>query len=225
MGRTSLRCMQRHSGGIDVGMGIRPDAPNETNIEEAEKYFDRNNMSEGEEKRQKVKKAVEALDDEFKSCGADHGWFYPSADVESEGKRKNHDGQSDADGELKIREYVPTTIPGHHVPHAWLLDGKGNRRATMQMIKDDRFILLASSTAWTTLESQDMEVILVDDGSGEGWKDVDGAWAKQRGVTSTGAVLVRPDGIVAYRFQDDTFARQPDVAGKVDELLRKLLRL
>jgi hypothetical protein len=35
-------------------------------------------------------------------------------------------------------------------------------------------------------------------GSGD-WRDVNGTWQRHRGVGATGAVLVRPDGIVAWR--------------------------
>ena len=33
----------------------------------------------------------------------------------------------------------------------------------------------------------------------DGWRDINGTWAKVRGVSVDGAVLVRPDGHVGWR--------------------------
>jgi len=48
--------------------------------------------------------------------------------------------------------------------------------------------------------------------------DVDGRWAEAYGVTDEGAVLVRPDGFVAWRS-----ATTAGAAGEVERVLRAML--
>ena len=56
-------------------------------------------------------------------------------------------------------------------------------------------------------------------------KDVNGSWADLCGVSKTGAVLVRPDGIVAWRAQDSESAAKGNAVKRFNRLLRRILKL
>ncbi|KAF2188063.1 hypothetical protein K469DRAFT_704344 [Zopfia rhizophila CBS 207.26] len=92
------------------------------------------------------------------------------------------------------------------------------------MIRRDQFVLLAKSRAWQSISHEMIEVIVIN-GSESNWTDADGVWSEHCGVGPSGAVLVRPDGIVAYRFQDDKLASQRAAELRIRELVNRLLKL
>lgn len=101
-----------------------------------------------------------------------------------------------------------TGEPGSRAPHLWL-DRAGDRISTLDLY--ERSLVLLSSagavTGWHTAAAHVAERLAVPlvayrigDGpdaelSTEGGED----WAEAHGVTVDGAVLVRPDGFVAWR--------------------------
>jgi 2-polyprenyl-6-methoxyphenol hydroxylase-like FAD-dependent oxidoreductase len=98
-----------------------------------------------------------------------------------------------------IAEYMPTARPGHRAPHHWLTV-EGRRVSTLDLF-DGRFVLLTRSEAWSDAAralSSELDVPLSAHVIG------DGRWAELYGVGSRGAVLVRPDGYVAWRTPHDT---------------------
>jgi hypothetical protein len=103
-----------------------------------------------------------------------------------------------------VTEYVPSARPGGRAPHAWLM--RGDERISTIDLFGPRFVLLAGprGAAW-----RDAARHLADDsrppiqawaiGAGGDLGDPDGAWRETYGVEEDGAVLVRPDGYVAWR--------------------------
>lgn len=103
-----------------------------------------------------------------------------------------------------ITQYVPTARPGCRAPHVWLHRG-GKRVSTIDLFGNG-FVLLtgASGQVWQRAVSQiapslglplSAEIV-----GGQGaLQDEDGAWATAFGIDQDGAVLVRPDGYVAWR--------------------------
>ncbi|MET7457929.1 FAD-dependent monooxygenase [Streptomyces sp. NPDC005574] len=101
-----------------------------------------------------------------------------------------------------------TGEPGSRAPHMWLTRS-GGRISTLDLY--ERSMVLLSSTdgagGWHTAARQvaeDLSVPLdshrVGGGTGADLVPEDGAdWAQAHGVTADGAVLVRPDGFVAWR--------------------------
>jgi 2-polyprenyl-6-methoxyphenol hydroxylase-like FAD-dependent oxidoreductase len=115
---------------------------------------------------------------------------------------------------------APTGRPGSRAPHVWL-DRDGQRVSTVELF-GRRFVLLVGSAGdrW------------VHDGMGAGaalgipldfhrigadLSDVDGQWASVYGVSDEGAVLVRPDGFVAWR------SPGAGAPGELEAVLRKVL--
>ncbi|KAI1089681.1 FAD binding domain-containing protein [Rostrohypoxylon terebratum] len=213
----SLSNMLNHGNLMDTAIGISPEASVQDNLD-AVKAFSDANHPQYRAKRDAVTKAAEDLDLEFNAPGIEIGWFYPSADINHEGDKTCHDGQLLEDGEYDFTNYHPSTIPGHNLPHAWLRMGT-KEKSTRHLIRLDSFVLLANSSQWLPAQSELVHVEVVD--GKEGWSDRDGSWASLCNVGSTGAVLVRPDGIVAWRAQKWTQAAMEMFPAVLENVLKQ----
>jgi 2-polyprenyl-6-methoxyphenol hydroxylase-like FAD-dependent oxidoreductase len=103
-----------------------------------------------------------------------------------------------------VADYVPTARPGHRAPHLWLERG-GERLSPLDLF-DTRFTLLAgrdgrawSETARGIASDWGVPLHAYTVGPGGDLADPTGAWARLYGLGPNGAVLVRPDGHVAWR--------------------------
>lgn len=114
------------------------------------------------------------------------------------------DGSEPPEVEDAVIDYVATARPGHRAPHVWL-ESEGKRSSTLDLF-DRVFTLLTGprGRAWAEGAVEvsgrfgvEIEAHVI--GAGGDYGDVDGSWGKQYGVTEGGAVLVRPDGHVAWR--------------------------
>lgn len=98
-----------------------------------------------------------------------------------------------------VTEYEPSAHPGCRAPHIWLARN-GERISTIDLLGRG-FVLLTASGAevWRAALNQrglpriDLYVI------GEDLIDAEVSWMNAYGVQDGGAVLVRPDGYVAWR--------------------------
>jgi 2-polyprenyl-6-methoxyphenol hydroxylase-like FAD-dependent oxidoreductase len=103
-----------------------------------------------------------------------------------------------------VAEYVPTARPGHRAPHVWL-EHHGEPRSTLDFF-DTQFVLFAGAggQAWCAAAeavSRELQLPLraYSVGPDGDLQDRAGTWADLYGLTANGAVLVRPDGHVAWR--------------------------
>ena len=98
----------------------------------------------------------------------------------------------------------PTTRPGAKLPHAWLVGADGHRVSTLDVTGHGRFTLVTglAGAAWAQaaarlgLRSLRLDVLTVGT---PGAEDPYAAWARVREIDEAGALLVRPDGYVAWR--------------------------
>jgi putative polyketide hydroxylase len=93
---------------------------------------------------------------------------------------------------------------GTRAPHM-LLERNGKRLCTCVLF-GEHFVLLsgADGAAWRDAALQvanrlGVELVARRIGAGGDLEDVDGRWPSAYGISSTGAVLVRPDGLVMWR--------------------------
>ncbi len=106
-----------------------------------------------------------------------------------------------------IRLYEPSTRPGSPLPHAWVDDESGNRRALKDLVAPGRFMLIAGEggqdwcdAAAAVAAANDLPIDAVRIGHIDGdLFDPRLAWAQFRGITEKGAVLVRPDRVIGWR--------------------------
>jgi putative polyketide hydroxylase len=118
-----------------------------------------------------------------------------------------------------ITQYLPSAHPGCRAPHVWL-SRNGERLSTIDLF-GPRFVLLAgpSGLPWREAANRQSQLTLTTCIIGQDVEDSDGQWLSAYGVEESGAVLVRPDGYVAWRV-----ARLPDdPAGALAAALEELL--
>ncbi|KAF2452580.1 FAD binding domain-containing protein [Lineolata rhizophorae] len=215
--RTSLHNLQSHTLVMDNALGVSASKSVEENEDAMKTYFDPARKGH-KEVGEAVKEAQRSLDGEFHAIGAEVGWFYPSADIDGEGKDNRHGGSLLENGELDTNNYFPSTIPGHHVPHAWLQKGD-TRLSTRDLSRAGRFALLTRTPGiWEGVQSEMVDVHVI--GGETGWKDEDGTWEKMCGVGPKGAVLVRPDRIVGWRAINTDEKTVGDFGAVMERILR-----
>ncbi len=115
-----------------------------------------------------------------------------------------------------VSDYRPTGRPGHRAPHVPLaIDGKVV--STLDLFDQQFTLLLGSSTDQAVAPRPDLAVLRL----GRDAIDIEGRFETSYGISSTGAVLVRPDGHVAWRSPDAA-----DVsAGALQTVFDRLLHL
>jgi putative polyketide hydroxylase len=109
------------------------------------------------------------------------------------------DGSKPPEVNDPVTEYVPSAHPGCRAPHVWL--GSKDRRLSTIDLFGRGFVLLAApgGSCWRSAARQpglpriDVWVL------GEDIVDADETWMAAYDVRAGGAVLVRPDGYVAWR--------------------------
>lgn len=97
-----------------------------------------------------------------------------------------------------------TGLPGTRIPHLWL-EQQGQRISTLDLL-DGRFVLLVGSNgacwceaATTAKVSLGIDLVAYRIGPDADLLDLENDWTAKMGVSPEGAVLVRPDGFVAWR--------------------------
>ncbi|NRQ40871.1 FAD-binding protein, partial [Nonomuraea sp. NN258] len=107
------------------------------------------------------------------------------------------------DGSILEDPRIPTGRPGSRAPHV-VLDWEGQRISTIDLFGSG-FVLLADpqgGQGWMDagrLVKERLGVQLTRVLVNDELKDVEGRWRERYGVRGGGAVLVRPDGYVAWR--------------------------
>jgi 2,4-dichlorophenol 6-monooxygenase len=176
---------------------------------------------EGEERRAKLRAAMELKNYEFNAHGVELNQRYRSRAVVSDG---TPEPAYERDPELF---HQPTTWPGARLPHCWLEQG-GRMISTLDLAGKGRFALLTGigGEAWQEAarevsERTGMPIASFVIGSGREVRDVFDDWAGLREVRESGCVLVRPDGYVAWRRN----VVSSDCAGELGDVMRAILGL
>ncbi len=125
-----------------------------------------------------------------------------------------------------VTQYVPSARPGSRAPHVWLK--RGNEEISSIDLFGPRFVLMAGAQgdAWrraaqgiaipwpplvTHVIGKDSEV-----------SDPDGTWHGTYGIEPDGAVLVRPDGYVAWRSRSGVTNPEASLREVFDLVLRRV---
>ena len=105
-----------------------------------------------------------------------------------------------------VTQYTPSAHPGRRAPHVWLARAAGGERLSTIDLFGPRWVVLTgrSGAAWREaaerLAGPSRPPIAAHTIGGDGaLADPDGAWQDAYGIGDAGAVLVRPDGYVAWR--------------------------
>lgn len=168
--------------------------------------------AEGAQARHAILDAIALKNREFNAQGVEMNQRYVSSAVLAD---DDADEVWRRDPELYLQ---PTTRPGAKIPHAWLIDAHGKRISTLDVVGKGRLSLVTglSGHAWTAaaqaLSLSSLHTVVI---GAHGMQDVYCDWIRVREMAEDGALLVRPDGVIAWRH----------AAGLADpELAAQLLR-
>jgi 2,4-dichlorophenol 6-monooxygenase len=159
----------------------------------------KDNTPEGAAKRAALVKAMELKNYEFNAHGVDLGQFYESAAIVPDG------GSRPAPSRDPDLYYQASTVPGAHLPHAWVGDNRA-RLAMMDLAPYTRFTLITgiAGEAWEDAADKvahelgvPLETVVI--GPGRPVTDLYYDWSKLREVEESGALLVRPDKHIGWR--------------------------
>ena len=127
------------------------------------------------------------------------GYCYRSQAILSEDA-----AEQSQDGIVLLDREELSGLPGTRVPHLWLRR-QGQRLSTLDLL-DGHFVLLAGSdgASWCEVAeavkaSMGIELMTYRVGPDADLHDLENGWTARMGVSSRGAVLVRPNGFVAWR--------------------------
>jgi 2,4-dichlorophenol 6-monooxygenase len=151
----------------------------------------------GADRRAALGEALALKNYEFNAHGVDLNQRYASDAVIADATAGEEEWPSDR--ELYVQA---STRPGAKLPHAWLVDRRGRRVSTLDVTGKGKMTLLTglSGQAWVSaaaeLDLAFLRVVVIGEA---GAQDLYGAWAALREISEAGALLIRPDGYVAWR--------------------------
>jgi len=175
---------------------------------------------EGEAARLAVAKALDLKNSEFNAQGTEMNQRYESSAVLPDTT------MSPAPAPLDTQLHChATTRPGAKIPHAWLANRNHDRISTLDLVGHGAFTLITglTGTVWAAaaanLNAAYLRTVVI--GSPEA-QDVYCAWQNIREIDESGALLVRPDGVVAWR-QKSAAATVAEAAQALTEALHRAL--
>lgn len=200
-------------------LGVRPGLdPEECRANVRELWED---TPAGTARRAAVDKAIASQSMEFKEHNVEYGFRAVSPAVVP-------DGTPIPDNEDDIRIYTPDTRPGSPLPHAFVTR-LGQTRALRDVAPPTHWLLIAGEDgeAWcegaraaAAERGLDLAAIRVGHLDGD-WLDPRLAFVRVRGFGPGGAVLVRPDRVIAWRSLQPADAAAAQVGAALDAVLAR----
>lgn len=185
---------------IDQALNLSPEKTPEENWAELAPLWQE--LPDSAAKRHALNRAIGSQTMEFRHHNVEFGYRYDSTAIVG-------DGSPEYAPLDPVRLYEPSTKPGHPMPHAFV-ERQGERTALGTLVHGGKFLLLAGEEGHDWVEAAEKlaaanDLPLVAGTVGvldSDFVDVRCAWLKNRAISATGAVLVRPDRYVAFRSLD-----------------------
>ncbi|MEV4644961.1 FAD-dependent monooxygenase [Saccharopolyspora sp. NPDC049357] len=155
---------------------------------------------EGAKARAALAEAIDLKNYEFNAQGVELNQRYDSEAVVPDAKAVEEVWHRDRQLYLQA-----TTRPGAKIPHTWLVDEHGRCVSTLDVVGKGFLTLVTglSGQAWVSaaddLALPFLRTVVVGE---RGHEDLYGSWLRLREIDEAGALLVRPDGYVAWRIVD-----------------------
>ncbi|MEU0247872.1 FAD-dependent monooxygenase [Streptomyces sp. NPDC006235] len=168
--------------------------------------------------RAELREAIAFKAYEFNAHGVDLNQRYPAESSAAIVPDGTPDPGFARDPEL---HHQPSSRPGARLPHAWITSGS-RTLSTLDTVGRGRFTLLTGigGEDWVRAASaQDIPVATVVIGPGQEYEDPYGDWARLSEISDAGALLVRPDGFVAFRHA----SAAPDAGELLTDAVRTIL--
>lgn len=171
--------------------------------------------AEGVAAREALNQALLLKNEEFSGQGVEMNQRYESTAVIID---KDH--EKEVWEKSKVEYLKQTSRPGAKIPHAWLVGKDGKRVSTLDLTGKGFFTLVTgiAGDAWKeavlNMSCPYLNVLVIGE---EGAKDLYCEWQRIREVSEAGAILVRPDGYVAWRDKKgiSSSAEAQDILSKV----------
>jgi hypothetical protein len=131
-----------------------------------------------------------------------------------------------------ILHHQVTTYPGSRIPHAWLDTRIPSlqKTSTIDLCGRESFVLLTGlgGEDWKVAAKMYMlkngvRIKAYVVGWGGDWEDLYGDWERKREVEEDGALLVRPDRVVAWRSMGMLEGGLEACCAKLEEVMRAVL--
>jgi 2,4-dichlorophenol 6-monooxygenase len=165
---------------------------------------------EGVARRSALADALKLKDYEFNAQGVELNQRYQSGAIVADAGAAEE--VFERDPQLHVQ---PSTRPGAKLPHAWLVGPDGRRVSTLDLVGKGLFTLVTgiAGKVWAeAARSLDLPFLRTVIIGLPGAQDSYCNWHAVREIEEAGVVLVRPDGMVAWRShgpaQDAALARQ-----------------
>ncbi|MFD9124260.1 FAD-dependent oxidoreductase [Kitasatospora sp. NPDC059571] len=179
--------------------------------------------ADGAKRRNALEQAVRLKNYEFNAHGVETNQRYASGAVLDDGAPAEEWRQ---DPELF---HQPTTRPGAKLPHAWLVDDRGQRMSTLDVVGKGAFTVVTglSGGSWEEAAAACRDELgvplnIVCIGAPDS-RDAYGDWSRISEIADDGALLVRPDGYVAWRRTNAPEGRE-SARGELLGALRRVLQ-
>jgi 2,4-dichlorophenol 6-monooxygenase len=175
--------------------------------------------SEAKARRKALREAIAFKVYEFDAHGVDMNQRYASDAVVME-KGDAHTFKDDAE-----LVYQHSTVPGARLPHVWVTKDRANY-STLDLVGHGRFTLLTgiggegwvkAAKAIAAQRALPLHATVI--GPGHQYEDPFGDWARASEIEDDGAILVRPDQMVAWRSK----TRAADAEGALKAALDRIL--
>lgn len=175
--------------------------------------------SDGRMRRARTEKVFDVWDLEMSDHDVEMGAVYENGALVS-------DGTPLPERDPMGIEYIPTTRPGHRLPHAWIHVDREFISTHDLVGPHARFVIISGSEGarWRDAAAEASTALGVDIravvlGSDNDAYDTQREWRKLSEVDPDGAVLVRPDNIVGWRSRQ----MPNDPAGELTSALKSIL--
>ncbi|WP_404320822.1 FAD-dependent monooxygenase [Arthrobacter luteolus] len=155
------------------------------------------NNPQGAEVRDALKEAVDLKNYEYNAHGIELNHRYESGAVLADPTLPPESWEKDT--ELFAQ---PAARPGAKLPHAWLVGSDGRRLSTLDVVGKGHMSLLTglAGEAWVAAaESLGLEYLSPIRIGEPSYTDPYFEWRAVSGIAEAGALLVRPDGVIAWR--------------------------
>lgn len=152
---------------------------------------------EGVALRERLYEALELKNTEFNAHGVELNQRYESEAVVAEPDAEPESFTRDREVYLQA-----TTRPGAKLPHTWLVGPDGTRTSTLDVVGKGALTLLTGlgGQAWKrAAQKLDLPLLRTVVVGEPGAIDPYGNWHRIREIHEAGALLVRPDGYIAWR--------------------------
>ncbi|MEV5178031.1 FAD-dependent monooxygenase, partial [Streptomyces flaveolus] len=207
-----------NQGSISDAVGVSPDKSVEENWEALRLFWD-DERPGATEQRHEFNQWLGLATLEWRQHNTAMGYTYDSAAIVG-------DGTPEPVSPDWVRLYEPSTRPGQALPHAWV-ERALERRALRSLIHNGHFALIAGENggAWTeaaekVARERGIPLRSARVGLGEvDLIDIRLAWQRHRAISQEGAILVRPDGYVAFRSMGSSEDPLATLTGVFDQIL------